>query len=34
MSSEKVKKINTNKTISFEEIISNIDALKLKEEFV
>ena len=34
MSSEKVKKINTNKTMSFQEIISNIDALLLKEEFI
>ena len=34
MSSEKVKKINTNKTMSFQEIISNIDELLSKEEFI
>ena len=34
MSSEKVKKINTNKTMSFQEIISNIEALLSKEEFI
>ena len=31
---EKMEKMNTNKTMSFSEIISNIDNLTLKEEFI